>query len=412
MKSRVEKHILSDFEGFKTKVKLELSKKANEKKEEDINIEDFHQLKNRVTALEQKYHDMFMEEGLDESDEYDSQEEMDNMMDDIDRAAMRERNDSDEVINEGDDADDNEKIDVSATPTTQNSDLVKNFPTPFTSPQNGSPDNLTTANETLKPLNKENNQGNEEIEKKNEINEESKNDTKNESKSEIKTDEAKVKIVNEETTKPLEKKTEEVNPDLKVAQQIIPVLKDNKSDVIESIRQIPAEEIEKPKIIDLPKDFSKDLQNDSPRSKPDKNSEEKAHPKPSRNTIEVDAPDTSHPKYARTKGSSKNDGQTLSRKNSIVSSRSGTNQGGGPNNLRNVNKKITGLQKELEGYKTALDESKQTLLDYQAELAKAYEKIAEVKNQCLEVESKRIGMEASFIKALTKKPKKTLQCQE
>ena len=114
MKSRVEKHILSDFEGFKTKVKLELSKKANEKKEEDINIEDFHQLKNRVTALEQKYHDMFMEEGLDESDEYDSQEEMDNMMDDIDRAAMRERNDSDEVINEGDDADDNEKIDVSA----------------------------------------------------------------------------------------------------------------------------------------------------------------------------------------------------------------------------------------------------------------------------------------------------------
>lgn len=68
--------------------------------------------------------------------------------------------------------------------------------------------------------------------------------------------------------------------------------------------------------------------------------------------------------------------------------------------MRNVNKKITSLQKELETYKQALEESKETLLSYQEELAKAYEKISQVRNECSQVEDRRQAMEQSFIKAL------------
>ena len=370
LKSRVEKHILSDFEGFKTKMKLELSKKANEKRpEEELNVDEVHQLKNRITSLEQKYHDMFMEEGLDESDDYDSQEEMDNMMDDIDRAALRERGDSDEQINDGDPENEEfsvNKGEISGTPTTQNSDLIKSIPTPFTSPPNFTPESISppiveTVKEETKEISVETSIPNKVSDSEPIIN-------KIEKKEEI-------KIVQNEVAQPeLPQKDKTISDFPKES----------------SAKQVEITE-EKPTELKSKLDIS--IVSEENAAKPT--------PKvPIKSTIEVDNPEQLVPKHTRKGGSSRNDNQTLSRKNSMVSSRSGTNQGGGPNNLRQVNKKISALQKELEGYKLALDESKQTILEYQEELAKAYEKISEVRMECKEVEEKRQGMELSFIKAL------------
>lgn len=97
LQSRVDKHIFSEFEGFKTKMKLELSNKANDSKNLDINNEDFNQLKSKITQIEQKLEEMFMEDDNLQDDEYDSQEEMDNMMEDIDIVAKREDSNSAEA---------------------------------------------------------------------------------------------------------------------------------------------------------------------------------------------------------------------------------------------------------------------------------------------------------------------------
>ena len=91
IQTRFDKHIYSEYEGFKTKMKLDLASKASESKGLDINNEEFSQLKGRIVSIEQKLEEMFMEEdALQDDEDYDSQEEMDNMMDDIDIVAKRE----------------------------------------------------------------------------------------------------------------------------------------------------------------------------------------------------------------------------------------------------------------------------------------------------------------------------------
>ena len=97
LQSRVDKHIYSDFEGFKTKIKLELASKANEAKSLDVNGEEFAQIKSKIVVMEQKLEELFMEDDAMQDDEYDSQEEMDNMMEDIDMVAKREDSISAEV---------------------------------------------------------------------------------------------------------------------------------------------------------------------------------------------------------------------------------------------------------------------------------------------------------------------------
>ncbi|OMJ90362.1 hypothetical protein SteCoe_7277 [Stentor coeruleus] len=89
LKSRMDKHIFSDFEGFKTKIKLELTNKNNDKKTADIGSnEEIVQLKSRINTIEQQIQQMFNEEDL-MDDEHDSQEELDNMMDDLERAVAK-----------------------------------------------------------------------------------------------------------------------------------------------------------------------------------------------------------------------------------------------------------------------------------------------------------------------------------
>lgn len=366
VKSRVEKHIMSDFEGFKTKVKIELSKKANEKKpEEEFSFEEIHQLKNRVTSLEQKYHDMFVEEGLDESDDYDSQEEMDGIMDDIDRTVMREREDSDEGNGEQED----EQVGNirQETPTTQGSDPIK--VSTFASPVYTSPENLSQEEEKKEEVPKE--EAKKDVFKKEEVQKSS--EIKKEENKKIEEIKEEPKKAEEIVFKQEQKKTEEVK---------LPV--QEKSSELEQVQKEETKSKVLPKII-VPENLTLDEQ---PKT-------------PGRAKLEMDNLEP-QAKHSRTKGggSSRNDNQTLSRKNSMVSSRSGTNAGGAPANMRNVNKKITALQKDIDGYKQALDESKQTLLEYQEEIAKAYDRISQVRMECQEVEVRRQAMEQSFIKAL------------
>lgn len=88
MKSRMDKHIFADFEGFKAKVKLEYSNNTQVKKIPDLNNEEILQIKNRLLGIEQQIKEMFNEEELIDED-YDSQEELDNIMDDLERAVVK-----------------------------------------------------------------------------------------------------------------------------------------------------------------------------------------------------------------------------------------------------------------------------------------------------------------------------------
>lgn len=72
LQTRLEKHISSDFESFKTKIKLELANKAEIAKNIDGTTDDFLQLKAKVLSLEKKIKEIFMEDS-----EYDSYEEND-----------------------------------------------------------------------------------------------------------------------------------------------------------------------------------------------------------------------------------------------------------------------------------------------------------------------------------------------
>ena len=91
LKSRIDKHIYADFESFKTKIKLELSGKPSDKKQADLmNNEEIILLKNRLLALEQQIHQLFNDEEL-ADEEYDSQEELDNIMDNLEKNVANNR---------------------------------------------------------------------------------------------------------------------------------------------------------------------------------------------------------------------------------------------------------------------------------------------------------------------------------
>jgi archaellum component FlaC len=85
----------------------------------------------------------------------------------------------------------------------------------------------------------------------------------------------------------------------------------------------------------------------------------------------------------------------------MASSMGGGMGGGGVNGgLRNMNKKLMGLQKDLEGYKASLDQVSFSLQDVRDEFVRVYEKIEATLARAEEIEVKRQGMEMSFIKAL------------
>ena len=356
LKTRMEKHILSDFEGFKAKIKLEIASKAEDKKgEEEITVEEFHNMKNRITSLEQKYHEMFVDEGLDDSEEYDSQEAMDNFIEDIDK---KDRNSEDGIEGEGQEDEFPEvsrKMALNESPQ----EVVRS---PLALPMNKivsmvSPDLVSPrsdVNETAKT----------------EVSEETKPDTQ---KAEGLDQAEKVeRIERAERVERVEKSEEVVR--VGVAEKAEKV---ERSEVVE--RRSIVQEI------------------DTSRAK-------------SRSSIEID---NNESPLKRNRGSSRADNQTLTRKNSMASSMGGNMAGGGVNGgLRQMNKKVMGLQKDLEGYKSSLDQMTINLQDIRDEFVRVYEKIDSVLNRAEEIEVKRQGMEMSFIKALRragmdKKQKKT-----
>ena len=262
-----------------------------------------------------------MDEGLDESDDYDSQEAMDNMIEDIDR---KEKNDSDEGMNE-------------EQPQEEFHEMVPKFHIPsFVSSLHSESKNISNVGqspEALSPRSENLETAKTEVSEESRVNQDHKTETP---------EEAKI-----------------VKQDLKT------------------------ESFDKPKAdVSEPGYFSQ--------------------PK-SRNSLEIENSDQPASKF-RPKGSSRADGQSLTRKNSMASSIGGANMngaGGGMNNaLRSMNKKVMSLQKDLEGYKSSLDEINQTLADDQVEFTKVYDKVEEVKKYCDEVENRRQAMEMSFIKAL------------
>ena len=99
MKSRMDKHIYADFESFKTKMKLENSERAISKNPLDPKAsEEITQIKNRLTNMEQQIQQIFNEEELIDED-YDSQEELDNMMNDLERVVEKEKKSVDTLEN-------------------------------------------------------------------------------------------------------------------------------------------------------------------------------------------------------------------------------------------------------------------------------------------------------------------------
>jgi hypothetical protein len=126
--SKLDKHVLTDFENFKTKIKIEMSHKADKKKtDEEINPEDVQVLKNRLGALELKFQEMFLEDEVDESD--DSQEAMDNVAEDKAKDKV-----SDEMNENSEDQDEiqrvSSKLHKSITSTTQYTESKNQFSLP------------------------------------------------------------------------------------------------------------------------------------------------------------------------------------------------------------------------------------------------------------------------------------------
>ena len=90
MRTRMEKHILSDFEGLKTKIKLELANNVTSKKpQEQGTTEEFTQMKMKIATLEDQIQQLFNDDLVDE--DYDSKEELDNIMDDLERTVLKDR---------------------------------------------------------------------------------------------------------------------------------------------------------------------------------------------------------------------------------------------------------------------------------------------------------------------------------
>lgn len=90
MRTRMEKHILSDFEGLKTKIKLDLANNVMAKKPQDQGIgEEFTQMKTKIANIEEQIQQLFNDDLADE--DYDSKEELDNMMDDLERAVLKDK---------------------------------------------------------------------------------------------------------------------------------------------------------------------------------------------------------------------------------------------------------------------------------------------------------------------------------
>lgn len=374
LKSRIDKHIFSDFEGLKTKMKVQFGDKYSEIISENVKIKDeLSQMKMRLSVVEQKIHEMFVDDGLGESEDYDSQEENDNIMQNLNNKDSLE-SDEDEPKPEP------QKPNITIIEARRDS-LVNQENKPI--PVQPAPDPVPVQTSDIKPI---------EIPKAAE---------------EIKSSE------------PPKKDPVVVDPPKPVASILQPTtIEQPKPEPIPKPQQappatLPPEVKSEPQVpASVPESQkpplpiqSQPLPNKIPEPPKPPGSE---HGSASRsNALEIPdrAPvrrredDTS----SRHRKNSSGD-QALSRKNSLSSSQGyggGVNAGG----MRGLNKKLTGLQKDLETFKGLIDANKLSIDEIKEEFGRVYEKIDVVRQRCEEIENNRQSMELSFIKALRRSGK-------
>ncbi|OMJ91958.1 hypothetical protein SteCoe_5392 [Stentor coeruleus] len=390
LKSRIDKHIFSDFEGLKTKMKVQFGDKYSEIISENVKIKDeLSQMKMRISVVEQKIHEMFVDDGLGESEDYDSQEENDNIMQNLNNKDSLE-SDEDEskpeqpkpnitIIEARRDSQENKPIPVQPDPVlVQNSDLKLSDTQKYVEETKSSEPVVEPPKPTVQ------------IPQPSTI-EQPKNDL-----------DPKPQQVTPVTL------SSEVKPEPQIPVSTpAPVLESQKPPeipVLESQKppEIPVLESQKPP---LPPIQSQPLSNKIPEPPKPPGSD---HGSTSRNNA-LEIPDRAPVRrreddtYSRHRKNSSGD-QALSRKNSLSSSQ-GYGGGGVNGGMRGLNKKLTGLQKDLDTFKSLIDTNKLSIDEIKEEFGKVYEKIDIVRQRCEEIECNRQSMELSFIKALRRSGK-------
>lgn len=363
LKSRLDKHIFSDFEGLKTKMKVRFGDKHAEIINENAKImEEFSQIKMRMSAVEQKINEMFVDDGLGDSEDYDSQEENDNIMQNLNNKDSLESDEDNHKT-------DSPKLNITVIEPRRDSILLQES----------------------KPI----------------------------------IQESDPVVIPIQEPKPVEEKKylDQIKQSLTstiIPTQELPIIQE-KPLQIPNITPITPDP---PKLEPLTQSFSipKPTQDLKPSPlietpKPPESSKPPSdHGSASRNnTLEI--PDITSYKKKDDETSSKHrrnssigDPPILSRKNSMCSSVGyGGTSGGVGGGLRGLNKKLNLFQKDLETFKGFIDENKFSIEEIKGEFGKVYDKIDRVRIRCEEIEINRQNMEQSFIKALRRsgKDKKT-----
>lgn len=388
LKSRLDKHVFSDFEGLKTKVKVQFGDKHSEIISENAKMkEEISQMKMRVSVVEQKIHEMFVDDGLGDSEDYDSQEENDNIMQNL-------NNNPDSLESESDEPKP-EQVKPNITIIEARKDSLKFQEKPS----------------IIKP----------EIAPVEEVKSVEQPKLVEETKLNIpiavplKPEHLKIEeVVNvDPPSKPLELPTTPAEILIKPPEALVkhespaPVPVPAPIPTLESkpvpILTEPPISIPQPKPI--PTEAPKISQPPKPPGSEHGSSRGNALEIPDRSSYRKRDDDASS-KHKR--GSSTGEPAALSRKNSMSSS-VGLGGGMGAGGIRGLNKKLGLLQKDLETFKGLIDENKLSIDDLKDEFGKVYDKISIVKQRCEEIENNRQSMEQSFIKALRRsgKDKKT-----
>lgn len=360
LKSRLDKHIFSDFEGLKTKMKVRFGDKHAEIINENAKIkEEFSQIKMRMSVVEQKINEMFVDDGLGDSEDYDSQEENDNIMQNLNNKDSLE---SDEEDHKADSA----KPNITVIEPRRDS-LLSKEPKPIL--QESDPIQV------LVP--------------------ESKPAEERKSLELVKPFPMTTNIPKQEFPVVQEKPLQTPNPIL-----ITPINSDPPK--LEPIPQSisitkPAQDLKIPTSVVTPK-ASQPEPPKPPGSDHGSASKNNVLEIPDRTSYRKKDDDTSS---RNKRNSSTGEPPILSRKNSMCSSVGYGGAGGGVGGgLRGLNKKFNSLQKDLETFKGLIDENKISIEEIRGEFGKVYDKIASVRMRCEEIEVNRQNMEQSFIKAL------------
>lgn len=345
IKSRLDKHIFSDFEGLKTKMKLELAQRQvrSDKEGGEFSSDEVLQLKSRISGIEQQLQELFAEEeDFEEDESYDSEEELDGMMDDLERTVLREKRAREAEANY---AEEQEEVEETSKPQILMQSQIEEVPHLEANVQEQQPsqpqDVKPTEIQEIKPTQIE----------------------------DAKTYQTQVTLVKEE-----EQKASEIKGEIKVL-----ATKEERAPV--NPFALPPKEERHPINPFAPiREENKSIMNIPPG-------------------LPLIAEGEGSPRNLKTRGSSKADG--LGRMSSRASS-IGKKLGGA--GLSQINKKLAAMQKDIESNKKGIEDTQVMIGNLELEIQKImHETIFDIKDQHKQLEEKTKTMESSFIKALRRK---------